>query len=189
LPETAALRLSVAGDDPEDGLPLVGVGGEAILGGTLDIELAAGFVPAAGDGFRLLTSAGGITGQFDTTTFPVLGGGLDWLLDYGANDLILEVIAAVLAGDYSGNGTVEQSDLDLVLLNWGAGATPPPNGWVRDLPTGLVDQDELDAILLNWGAAAQLAPANARVPEPAGVVMLCLSLLIGLPIARGMRPS
>jgi hypothetical protein len=59
--------------------------------------------------------------------------------------------ATLRAGDYSGNGTVEQADLDLVLLNWGDPVPPIPAGWVNDLPTGTIDQDELDGVLLNWG--------------------------------------
>jgi hypothetical protein len=69
----------------------------------------------------------------------------------------------VLAGDYSGNGLVEQADLDLVLGNWGRSASPAPAGWVHDLPSGLIDQDELDRVLANWGngstATAQVSPA------------------------------
>ena len=57
------------------------------------------------------------------------------------------------AGDYNGNGVVEQGDLDLVLLNWGYSiSNPPAIGWANDLPTGAIDQGELDRVLLNWGA-------------------------------------
>jgi hypothetical protein len=59
--------------------------------------------------------------------------------------------APLIAGDYNANGSVEQADLDLVLLNWGAPADPAPAGWIHDLPTGNIDQDELDGVLLNWG--------------------------------------
>lgn len=52
-------------------------------------------------------------------------------------------------GDFSGNGRVDQSDLDFVLLNW-----------------GVVDQEELDAVLLTWGDGGLAA---ASVPEPSGV--------------------
>jgi hypothetical protein len=72
----------------------------------------------------------------------------------------------VLAGDYNGDSRVDQADLDLVLLNWGADAATPPVGWVSNLPTGLVDQQELDSLLLNWGSAA---PARASIGTPSGV--------------------
>lgn len=54
-------------------------------------------------------------------------------------------------GDYTGNGMTNQGDLDLVLLNWGDSATPPPPGWINDLPVGNIDQDDLDGVLLGWG--------------------------------------
>ncbi len=77
-------------------------------------------------------------------------------------------LAAQLAGDYNGNGTVEQADLDLVLNNWGTSGTP--NGWVGGGPTGVVDQQELDAVLNHWGGvtAPNLAGLS-HVPEPAAL--------------------
>jgi hypothetical protein len=70
---------------------------------------------------------------------------------------------AGIDGDYNNNGTVEQADLDLVLLNWGNAAEPPPEGWVNDLPLGSIDQAELDGVLLNWG---NMVAESASVPEP-----------------------
>jgi hypothetical protein len=66
---------------------------------------------------------------------------------------------AGLAGDYNGNGRVEQADLDLVLLNWGTALAQP---WVD----GTVDQAELDAVLLNWGAEGAVARVAAADPAP-----------------------
>jgi hypothetical protein len=81
------------------------------------------------------------------------------------------LIRRTLAGDFNGNGRVEQADLDLVLLNWGLAASQPPSGWTTDLPSGRIEQDELDAVLLNWGeasAAASVLPlAFPRVEAPA----------------------
>jgi glucose/arabinose dehydrogenase len=64
-----------------------------------------------------------------------------------------------LAGDYNGNGTVEQADLDLVLLAWGQPAENSPPGWIHNLPSGAIDQAELDAVLLNWGATSDARSA------------------------------
>lgn len=67
-----------------------------------------------------------------------------------AGSLKLNTVPLII-GDYNGNGEVEQGDLDLVSLNWGQPAVPPPAGWVNDLPSGTIDQDELDRVSLNWG--------------------------------------
>jgi hypothetical protein len=71
-----------------------------------------------------------------------------------------------LPGDYSGNGLVEQADLDLVLGNWGADAGSVPATWVNDPPVGFVDQAELDKVLGNWGSMAPGLGAAGAVPEP-----------------------
>jgi hypothetical protein len=91
-----------------------------------------------------------------------------------------------VAGDYNNSGTVEQADLDLVLLNWGQAETP--NGWVNDLPEGNVDQAELDGVLLNWGNSAEVAAAS--VPEPTtwamGLVLFAAAMTAAL-VGRGRR--
>jgi hypothetical protein len=81
-----------------------------------------------------------------------------------------------VTGDYNGNGTVEQADLDLVLLNWGGDGSTPPAAWVNDLPDGTIDQAELDGVLLNWGnAGAGLSAAS--VPEPAAWLLGSIALV------------
>jgi hypothetical protein len=79
--------------------------------------------------------------------------------------------AAGLRGDYSGNGLVEQADLDLVLSHWGQATPPLPDGWVNDPPDDLIDQGELDRVLSNWGARGL---GSVAVPEPASVSLLLL---------------
>jgi hypothetical protein len=88
-----------------------------------------------------------------------------------------------LIGDYNGNGSVEQADLDLVLLNWGTAGVP--GGWVNDLPEGNIDQAELDGVLLNWGNTGALG-SGAGVPEPGtlGLVLVAAGLGLGLAARR-----
>jgi hypothetical protein len=76
-----------------------------------------------------------------------------------------------IPGDYNGNGRVEQADLDLVLLNWGAALAQP---WVD----GTVDQAELDGVLLNWGNEAAGGLVSAAVPEPSGTTLGAIALLL-----------
>jgi hypothetical protein len=81
-----------------------------------------------------------------------------------------------IPGDYNDNGQVEQGDLDLVLLNWGQNAVPPPQAWANELPEGLIDQAELDGVLLNWGNTAAGLVGSPAVPEPAAWLSAVLSL-------------
>jgi hypothetical protein len=90
-----------------------------------------------------------------------------------------------LIGDYSGNGLVEQADLDLVLAYWGAPATPVPDGWSSDPPAGFVDQDELDRVLVNWGSL----PASAAAPEPSAVALALLLVCLAALGARRLTKS
>jgi hypothetical protein len=81
-----------------------------------------------------------------------------------------------LPGDYDADGGVGQSDLDLVLQNWGAPATPAPGSWISNLPAGLVSQDELDPVLINWGSRYMGGDARS-IPEPSTVVLLMVAAL------------
>jgi hypothetical protein len=92
-----------------------------------------------------------------------------------------------ISGDYNNNGTVEQSDLDLVLLHWGEAASPVPDGWASQLPLGRVDQDELDAVLLNWGNTTPAATATAAVPEPSSALLATLLAVGALAVVRRGR--
>ena len=50
---------------------------------------------------------------------------------------------------------MDEADLDLVLLNWGADVAGLPPEWINERPaTDIVGQAALDRVLLNWGAAA-----------------------------------
>jgi hypothetical protein len=73
-----------------------------------------------------------------------------------------------LAGDFDDSGFVGQSDLNLVLGNWGAATTPATFLANTDGLTDGVGQDELNAVLGNWGGQRDGGPSlsGAAVPEP-----------------------
>lgn len=82
-------------------------------------------------------------------------------------------------GDFTGDGLVDNSDLNLLLANWGGVSNPLPNGWDGDPPVGgLIDNDELNALLGNWGVGV------TAVPEPATLV---LTLLGAVAMRRRVR--
>lgn len=84
-----------------------------------------------------------------------------------------------LAGDYSENGTVEQSDLNLVLTNWGTDRSFEDPGGTA-FSSLLVDQEELNLVLSNWGSSSAPSFEGSSVPEPATAAVLAMLGLAGL---------
>jgi len=126
-----------------------------------------------GPGGDIYVASGNAVVRFSSTgvlldTFEVPTG--SWNIVWGGNSAAFES----LAGDYDGDGIVSQSDLDLVLLNWGADAVP--GGWTsRILFDGLMSQNELDGVLLNWGDGTV---PNQIIPEPVSVTLVLATTLI-----------
>ncbi len=85
-----------------------------------------------------------------------------------SNVVFIESITAlgVLEGDFNGNGSIEQGDLDLVLNNWGQAGSRATVGLYGYGP-GAVDQSALDAVLNNWGSVSAPNFQGSPVPEPA----------------------
>jgi len=67
------------------------VSGAATLGGALNVSLANGFTPSAGDSFVIATY-GSATGAFASQSLPPLAGGLSWSVSVGATALTLTVV-------------------------------------------------------------------------------------------------
>jgi len=97
-------------------------------------------------------------------------GGFDFRLPEGQGIGVLNQALANLLGDYDANGQVSQSDLDLVLLNWGSATLPA--GWIAadQFDGATVSQNELDGVLLNWGDGNP--PSLLAIPEPATLTFL-----------------
>ncbi len=137
------------------------------------------------------TAGGGYWASLGTFDFSADDSGFVRFLTDGANGKVIAdavrfvLTAALLPGDFNGNGQVEQGDLDLVLQNWGVdtGSAGVPAGWVHDArDLGVVDQDELDRVLQNWGGTGSPEFAPRTVPEPGAAALLLL--LGGLSMRR-----
>ena len=181
--DDSEILIEVGGLVPESEFDQIVVDGSVVLDGLLDVSLitvgADPFVPTLGDEFEILTATDEVTGVFATELLPTLATDMrfDVLYDYDANRVLLAVIER-LVGDYNDNGTVEQADLDLVLLNWGATWPIDGPGWVNDQPTdGAVDQNDLDSVLLNWGNTAVVSASV--VPEPMTWLLLLVAVIGG----------
>ncbi len=95
------------------------IAGSVSLTSTLDTMLIDGFLPALGQMFTIISVDGGVTGTFDTTNIPSLGGGLSLDVVYQPTFVALEVISNLLLGDTNNDNQVAGADLVIVQQNFG----------------------------------------------------------------------
>jgi T5SS/PEP-CTERM-associated repeat protein len=156
--------------------------GSAALAGRLEIELDAGFVPEAGNIFEIVSADGGITGTFDSITFPPLPTGLEFGLIYGSNTVTAEVridsTAAGLPGDYNNDGTVDASDYTVWRDKLGSTVA------LANDDTPGVGQDDYTRWVNNFGQSLLGGGvASSTTPEPTS----CLLALLGLAMLTNPR--
>ncbi len=89
------------------------IGSQASLGGTLQLTLLAGFVPACGSGFDIL-DWGSRSGTFVSVQLPALSGSLAWSTTRLYTDGIISVVS-VLPGDFDQNGVLTSDDIPAML--------------------------------------------------------------------------
>lgn len=83
--------------------------------------------------------------------------------DFFEYGLELSFDTPLAAGDFNGDGFVDNGDLSLLLGSWGDSTVPAE--WINSFDTP-VDNGELSALLGDWGFGV------AAVPEPASAMML-----------------
>ena len=88
---------------------------------------------------------------------------------------ILQANLPGLDGDLNGDGFVGIDDLNIVLSNWNLNV-PPANPLADPSGDGFVGIDDLNEVLSNWNAGTPPAPGNA-VPEPATFLLLTVGLV------------
>lgn len=106
----------------------------------------------------------GLAGRFYAFVKVSDGSHVRYFYDSHATTIIE---SPTLAGDFDGDGQVDQGDLTLLLSNWGATVAPGP--WPADFD-GTVDQNELTELLSNWGAGVAVGGevlASAELVEEA----------------------
>jgi T5SS/PEP-CTERM-associated repeat protein len=192
LGSTSRIEIELAGDTPGTTHDLLESAESLVLAGSLEVKLVDGYLPEPGTEFEIIR-APDISGEFDAVELTSQGGiEFSGRVVYEDSRALFIAEEAILAGDYNGNGLVEQGDLDLVLAGWGTDASEVPARWTNDLPQGAIDQGELDRVLGGWGASlvgtASLTHAGttATVPEPASLVVL-FAALTGLFVCRASR--
>ncbi|MEO1497987.1 MAG: FG-GAP repeat protein [Planctomycetota bacterium] len=163
-------------------------GGFALVGSFRENDNAgAAYVFDVATGTQLAKLTAADTEEGDNFGFDVdLNGGTAILSslfdDDGADNsgsaYLFEIAAMARPGpgDFSGNGVVDNDDLNLLLNNWGEPATP--TGWNgRPVQGDFVDNDELNELLNFWGVGA-----SAAVPEPSAAWLIAIGA-----VARGRR--
>jgi T5SS/PEP-CTERM-associated repeat protein len=148
-----------------------------ILGGSLEVTLIDGFVPAAGNTFDIL-DWGALTGTFSSLSLPVLSGGKMWNTSQLYATGVLSVIAAIVPGDFDNDGDVDGADFVAWQTN-----LPKPNG--ATLAQGDADGDgDVDgADFVVWQTNFPFTPgpgaAASPVPEPSTIAISLFPLLLG----------
>lgn len=84
--------------------------GFAALGGSLQLSLINGFVPAVGNTFTILTAAS-ISGTFATVTFTNLPPSLSASVSYSSNSVVVSIIGDSIAGDLNCDGALNTGDV------------------------------------------------------------------------------
>lgn len=85
---TGTLSIELASPGSYDRLQ---IGGKAALDGRLDVSFLDGFHPKKGDKFAILTTGGGVSGEFSATNLPSLDL-LTLRVFYGDNDVFLKAV-------------------------------------------------------------------------------------------------
>ena len=174
---TAGLEIEIGGLLAGSEYDQVTVANLVSLGGTLEVQLIDGFLPTLNDTFEIITAIGSVNGMFNTTAdeLPALDPGLAWNINYGANNVVLAIVAAALAGDYNDDGIVDAADYTVWRDNLGASAGTLPN----DADGGPIGQAQYNTWIANFGATTGNGTAAiAAVPEPGTGTLLLMTLLM-----------
>lgn len=90
-----SLDIEIAGTNSASQYDVLSIGGQASLGGTLNVT-TNGYVPAAGDSFTILAAASGISGTFSLVNLPPLSSPeLGWQVSYMPTSAPTMVILSV----------------------------------------------------------------------------------------------
>ncbi len=148
----------------------------AVLDGTIAVNLLPGFTPVLGNSFTILeTTFGNVGGTFAVEAFPVFND-LTFEVIYNSQSVVLQVVEVILlAGDYNQNGIVDAADYTLWRNNLGA----PAGTLANDVDGGVIGPAQYATWKSNFGATlGSGAGGVGSVPEPSSL-LLCLMLAIG----------
>ena len=140
------------------------VAGDLALDGSLNVTLINDFQPTIGQSFNILDWLGTRTGTFSSLSLPALAG-LTWDTSQLYTTGVLSV-AAGLAGDFNGDGSVDAADYVV---------------WRKfdGTPSGYDEWRSNFGATLDSGSTVAW-PSHAAVPEPASTLLLLFGAAAGI---------
>ncbi len=177
IASTGTLGIEISGAANSSQYDHVTILGQLLLGGTLNVVLAGGFAPSAGNSFDIL-DWGSITGTFSSIELPTLSGGLQWNTSQLYTTGTLSVTAS-LPGDYNQNGVVDAADYTLWRNHLGQNFTLLNENPAAATP-GVVDAEDYAFWKSHYGESADSGSggnATATVPEPMTLLLLIFAAM------------
>ncbi|MEN1678386.1 MAG: autotransporter-associated beta strand repeat-containing protein [Planctomycetota bacterium] len=171
----AVLELDVAFSSND----FVNVLGAASLDGTIDVSAAAGFSPANGTTYTLLSASDGITDA--GVNFVLPDGFTAAIVD--ATDLVLTFDIG-LPGDFNGDGIVNAADFTVWRDNLNTTFDLGGNGDESGSSAGLVDIADYQLWKSSFGNADQAGALGAAAPEPTAAALVLVGLSAASPRVR-----
>jgi hypothetical protein len=169
----SSLNVELAETDPDGGFGQVNVAGAATLAGTLNVDLAGGFMPQLGDSFQIISAGVGRTGFFASEILPSLPSGLGWDVQYNPNSVVLSIVSAGLVGDFNDDGIVNAGDYVVWRKNLNTTNTLP-----NDPHGGTIGAAQFNTWRENFGnVAGSGSSASEAIPEPSAAVLLVVGIL------------
>jgi hypothetical protein len=161
--------------------------GVAQLGGYLNIDIDAGFVPALGNTFNIISAPGGVIGKFDTVDISGFPPGLTVHVNYQSTFVQLQVVNTPnFAADFDDDGDVDMTDYAIWSHAYMLNQLGDANGdHISDASDWTIWRDEFGAM-----PGPYLGEPLGTVPEPGtGAVMALAGALVGLRRRRARRKA
>lgn len=175
---SSVLLADLAGSGADSGFGEIEVVGNATLNSSMNITLASGFTPQAGDSFPVV-AAGSITGALSLGDVADLPSGLKWSLEHESNRVLLSVVPG-LSGDYNSDGAVDAAD----YIVWRKTLGQQGNGLPADgNSNGEVEDGDYNfwwQRLGNTLSGGGNGGGDAAVPEPCGAMLIFAGLALVL---------
>ena len=187
---SGSMAITLGGRPTGSELSFLAVGGDANLGGTLEVNLfgtgANPINPMPGDEYQILGALGDVNGIFTNLIMPNIGAGMTMFPVYDrvadTVTLVVGTLMGVMGADFNGDGVV--NGLDLLIWQQNVGIDMGATGAQGDADgDGDVDGDDF----LEWqqqlgpvpgsGSGSGL-PLGASVPEPSGLALLLAASLV-----------